>query len=77
MSGTHTHINTSCLCSVSPQGWVARVQITSGFTTETMYVYYITVELYVSVCINILSPFYFLCITSMPHHFPNMDFTHT
>ncbi len=76
MNGTHTHINTSCLCRVNPQGGVARVQITSGFRTGTMYVSYITIEIYFLVCTNILLPLYFLCITSMPHRFPSMDFTH-
>jgi hypothetical protein len=39
-----------------------------------MYVYYIVMEIYVPICINIFSSFYCLCITSMPHHVPTMDF---
>jgi len=30
---------------------------------------------HVLVSINVFSPFYYPCITSMPHHFPTMDFT--
>jgi hypothetical protein len=40
-----------------------------------MYVYYITMEIYVLVCMNIFSSFYCPCTTSMPHHFPTMNFT--
>ncbi len=32
-------------------------------------------EIYVLVCINIFPPFYCLCITSMSHHPPTMNFT--
>jgi len=42
-----------------------------------MYVYYIAMEIYVLVCINLFSLFYYLCITSMPHHFNTMDFAET
>jgi len=38
---------------------------TNKYRTETMYVYYIYMEIYVLVYINIFSPFYFLCITIM------------
>jgi hypothetical protein len=53
-----------------------KMSIKNGFIIETMYVYYIVMEIYVFVCIHIFSPFYFLCITNMPHHSPTMDFTH-
>ncbi len=33
-------------------------------------------EIYVFVCTNNFSPFYFLCTTNMPHHFPTMDSKH-
>jgi hypothetical protein len=53
-----------------------RCRIKNGFRIETMYVYYIVMEIYVLVCTNIPSPFYFLCIISVPCHSPTMDFTH-
>jgi hypothetical protein len=49
----------------------------NGFKIETMYVYYIAMEIYVLGCMNIFSPFYSPCKTSMPHHFPIMTFTWT
>jgi hypothetical protein len=54
---------------------IKELQTTSRFRIETTYVYYIAMEIYVLVCTNIFSPFYFLCITIMPHHSPTMDFT--
>jgi len=36
---------------------------TNGFRTETMYVYYIAMKIYVLDCRNIFSTFYCLCIT--------------
>ncbi len=48
----------------------------TSFRTKIMYVYYKVIEIYLLVCTNIFSPFYFLCITNMPHHSPTMDFTH-
>ncbi len=33
-------------------------------------------KIYVLVYTNNFSPFYFLCITNMPHRFPTMTFTH-
>jgi hypothetical protein len=42
-----------------------------------MYVYYIVMEIYVLGCINIFSPFYCLCINSMPHHSRTMNYTST
>jgi hypothetical protein len=47
------------------------------FRIETIYVYYIVMEIYVLDCMNIFSPFYSPCTTSMPHHFPTMIFTWT
>jgi hypothetical protein len=44
------------------------------FKIKTMYVCYIIMKMYVFVCINIFSPFYCLCITSLSHHFPTMNF---
>jgi len=40
-----------------------------------MYVYYISMEIYVFVYINIFSSFYCLCIISMQHHSFIMNFT--
>jgi hypothetical protein len=40
-----------------------------------MYAYYIAMEIYVFVYTNILSSFYFVCVTIMSHHFSAMDFT--
>jgi hypothetical protein len=40
-----------------------------------MYVYYITVEIYVLFYTNIFSPFYFVYVTIMWYHFLAMDFT--
>jgi hypothetical protein len=40
-----------------------------------MYVYYIVMEIYVFIYTNILSPFYFVCVTIMSYHFPAMHFT--
>jgi hypothetical protein len=54
---------------------IKELQTTSRFRIETMYVYYIAMEIYVLVCTNIFSPFYFLCVTIMSHHSPTMDFT--
>jgi hypothetical protein len=42
-----------------------------------MYVYYIAMKIYVFICINVFSHFYYLCIISMPHHYFTMDFTET
>jgi hypothetical protein len=42
-----------------------------------MYVYYITIKIYVLICTNIFSHFYCLCITSVSHLYFTMDFTHT
>jgi hypothetical protein len=40
-----------------------------------MHVYYIVMEIYVLVCTNILSPFYFVYVIIMSHHSPTMYFT--
>jgi hypothetical protein len=45
------------------------------YRIEIMHVYYITMEIYVYVCTNILSPFYFLYVIIMLHHSPTMYFT--
>ncbi len=50
------------------------LSITNRFRTETMYVYYIAMKIYVFNCMNIFPPFYCLCKTNMPHHFPTMNF---
>jgi hypothetical protein len=42
-----------------------------------MYGYYIAMQIYVFIFINIFSPFYCLCIISMLHHSPTMNFTWT
>jgi hypothetical protein len=42
-----------------------------------MYFYYVAMELYVLGYINIFSPLYYLCINSMPHHSPTMNYTKT
>jgi len=41
-----------------------------------MYVNYIAMKICVIVCINIFSPLYCICLISMPHHSPIMDFTY-
>jgi hypothetical protein len=41
-----------------------------------MNVYYIAMEIYVIVCIIIISHFYCLCITNMSHHSSTMNFTY-
>jgi len=53
------------------------IKVTSGFMIEIIHVYYIAMEIYVLVYINLFSPFYNLCITSMPHHFSTIDFAET
>jgi hypothetical protein len=53
------------------------MSITNRFRTETMYAYYIVMEIYVLGCMTIFSPFYCLCTISMPHHFPTMNFPWT
>jgi hypothetical protein len=45
------------------------------FITEIIYVYYISMEIYVIICIIKNSPFYCLCIISMQHHSFTMNFT--
>jgi hypothetical protein len=42
-----------------------------------MYVYYIVMKIYVFICTNIFSCFYFLCIINVTHQFSTIDFTHT
>ncbi len=46
---------------------------TNEFRIETMYIYHTAMEIYVLDCTIIFSPFYCLCITSMPHHSPTMN----
>lgn len=46
---------------------------TSGYMTKTMY--YIAMKIYVLVCTNVFSPFYFLHVIIMPHHYFAMYFT--
>jgi hypothetical protein len=53
------------------------LSITNGFRTETMYVYYIAMEIYVFDCMNIFSPFYCLCTINMSHHLLTMNFPWT
>jgi hypothetical protein len=48
---------------------------TSTYKIEIVYVYYIVMKIYVFVYTNIFSPFYFLCVTIMPHHSLTIDFT--
>ncbi len=50
---------------------------TNEYRIEIMYVYYITMETYIFVCTNIVSFFYFLCVTITPHHSSTMYFTHS
>jgi hypothetical protein len=56
-----------------PLCWVCRP--TSGYMIETMYIYYIVIEIYIFVCTNIFSFCNFLCVTIMSYHFPTMYFT--
>jgi hypothetical protein len=53
------------------------LSIINGLKTETMYVYYITMKIYVLNYMNIFSHFYCLYTISMPHHFPTMNFPWT